>query len=65
MKKLVQHVPLGDTNSTTDVAAESRVNPALPATAEIEFIAKWLNLYPRAVKYQVYFGSLHEVTHEL
>ena len=37
-------------NSTTDVVAESRVNPALPATAEIEFIAKWLNLYPRAVK---------------
>ena len=36
-------------NSTTAVAAEARVNPALPATAVVEFMAKWLNLYPRTV----------------
>ena len=36
-------------NSTTAVAAEARVNPALPATAVVEFMAKWLTLYPRTV----------------
>ena len=36
-------------NSTTAVAADARVNPALPATAVVEFMAKWLNLYPRTV----------------
>ena len=36
-------------NSTTGMAAKARVNPALPATAAVEFMAKWLNLYPRTV----------------
>ena len=36
-------------NSTTAVVAESRVNPALPATAVVEIMAKWLNLYLRTV----------------
>ena len=36
-------------NSTMAVAAEVRVNPALPATAVVEFMAKWLNLVPRTV----------------
>ena len=36
-------------NSTTAVAAKVRVNPALPATAVVEFMAKWLNLYPLTV----------------
>ena len=36
-------------NSTTAVAAKVRVNPALPATVVVEFMAKWLNLYPRTV----------------
>ena len=36
-------------NSTTAVAAEVRVNSALPATAVVEFMAMWLNLYPRTV----------------
>ena len=45
------------TNSTTAVAAEARVNPALPATAVVEFMAKWLNLYPRTVqKVQISIG---------
>ena len=37
-------------NSTTAVAAEARVNPVLPATAVVEFMAKWLTLYPRTVR---------------
>jgi len=37
------------TNSTVAVAAEARVNPALPATAVVEFKAKWSNLYPLTV----------------
>ena len=32
-------------NSTTAVAAEANLNPALPATAAVEFMAKLLNLY--------------------
>ena len=36
-------------NSITAVAAETRVNPPLPATAVVEFIAKWSNLCPRTV----------------
>ena len=36
-------------NSTTAVADEVKVNPALPATAVVEFMAKWLNLYQRTV----------------
>ena len=36
-------------NSTTAVAAEARVNPALFTTAVVEFMAKWLNLYLRTV----------------
>ena len=36
-------------NSTTAMAAEARVTPALPATAVVEFMAKWLSLYPRTV----------------
>ena len=36
-------------NSTTAVAAEARVNPALPATTVVEFMAMWLNLYPPTV----------------
>ena len=44
-------------NSTTAVAAEARVNLALPATAVVEFMAKWLNLYPRTVqKVQISIG---------
>ena len=31
------------------VAADARVNPALPATAVVEFMAEWLYLYPRTV----------------
>ena len=36
-------------NSTVAVAAKVRVNPALPAKAVVEFMAKWLNLYPLTV----------------
>ena len=36
-------------NSTTAVAAEARVNPALLATTVVEFMAKWSNLYPFTV----------------
>ena len=36
-------------NSTRVVAAEVRVNPAYPATAVVEFMTKWLNLYLRTV----------------
>ena len=36
-------------NSTTAVAAEARVNPALPATAVVEFMAMWSNLCPPTV----------------
>jgi len=36
-------------NSTTPVAAEAGVNPALPATAFVEFMTKWSNLCPRTV----------------
>ena len=36
-------------NSTTAVAVEARVTPALPATVVVEFMANWLNLYPRTV----------------
>ena len=36
-------------NSTTAMAAEARVNPALPVTAVVKFMAKWLTLYPRTV----------------
>ena len=36
-------------NSTTAVAAEARVTPALPATEVVEFMAKWSNLYPHTV----------------
>jgi len=38
-------------NSTTAVAAEVRVNPALPATAVVELVTKWLNLYPHTVSW--------------
>ena len=37
-------------NSTTAVAAEAMVNLALTATAVVEIMAKWLNLYPRKVR---------------
>ena len=38
------------TNSTTAVAAEARVNAALPPTVVVEFMAKkWFNLCLRAV----------------
>ena len=36
-------------NSTTRVAAEAGVTPVLPATAVVEFMAKWLYLYLRTV----------------
>ena len=36
-------------NLTTDVAAEARVNPVVPATAVVEFMAQWMNLYLRTV----------------
>ena len=36
-------------NTSTAVAAEARVNPALPATAVVEIMAKWLKMYPRTV----------------
>ena len=36
-------------NSNTAVAAEARVNPALPATAVVEYKARWSNLYPLTV----------------
>ena len=43
------NIPCADTNSTTAVAAEARVNPALPATAVVESKAKRPNLYPLTV----------------
>ena len=42
-------VPCADTNSSTAVAAEARVNPALTATAVVEFMAKRSNLCPLTV----------------
>ena len=36
-------------NSTTAVAAEAGVTPVLPATAVVDFMAKWLYLYLRTV----------------
>ena len=36
-------------NSTTAVAAEAKVIPALPATVVVEFVVKWSNLCPRTV----------------
>ena len=42
------HLPI---NSITAVAAEARVNPALPSTAVVEFMAKWSNLCPRTVEF--------------
>ena len=42
-------------NSTTAVAAEVRVNPSLPATAVVEFMAKWSNLCPRTVYFQNFY----------
>ena len=41
------------TNSTIAVAVEARVNLALPATAMVEFVAKWLNLQPRTVLFDI------------
>ena len=35
------------------VAVEARVNLALPATAMVEFVAKWLNLQPRTVLFDI------------
>ena len=49
-------------NSTTAVAAEGRVTPALPATAVIEFMAKWLNLYPRTVRF---IAGMVEILNEM
>ena len=50
-------------NWTVAMAAEARVNPALPSTAMVEFMAKWSNLSPRTViqkvkKYAVRFFEL-------
>ena len=36
-------------NSSSVLAAEPRVDPALPVTAVVEFMAKWSNLCPRTV----------------
>ena len=36
-------------NSTTAVAAKVGVNLDVPATAVVEFTAKWFNLYPLTV----------------
>ena len=38
-----------DINSTTALAGETGFNLASPATAVVEFMAKWFNLYPRTV----------------
>ena len=46
------------TNSTVAVAAEARVNPALPATAVVEFKAKWSDLYLCTVHPPWTFGFL-------
>ena len=40
-------------NSTTTVATEPRVNPALPATAVVEFMAKWSSVYLLTVAHKV------------
>ena len=45
-------------NSTTAVAAEVRVNSALPATAVVEFMAKWFNLCPPTVRLSLSLTSL-------
>ena len=36
-------------NATTAMAGEAGWTLASPATAVVEFMAKWLNLYPRTV----------------
>ena len=47
------------TNSTIAVATEVRVNPAFPVTALVEFMAKWLNLYPSKVRFLEDFGNIN------
>jgi len=41
-------------NSTIALAAESRVNPALPATSVVECMAKWCNLCPHTVVFVLF-----------
>ena len=41
-------------NSTTALAAEARVNPALPATSVVESMAKWSNLCPHTVVFVLF-----------
>ena len=38
-------------NSTTAVAGKAGFTLASAATATVEFVAKWLNLYPRTVSH--------------
>ena len=45
-------------NSTTAVAGKTGCTLASPATAVIEFMAKWLNLYPSTVSTHFNFNLL-------
>ena len=44
--KIFHHIP------ATAMTAEARLNPALPATAVVDFMAKWSNLCPGTVLIQ-------------
>ena len=54
----MDHLVINSTTDVATVATEAKVSPALPATAVVEFMAKWLKLYPRTVSFTNFGGPI-------